>query len=102
MGDPNPRSVQVVKTTLAHAEGVLFNNAASVTRNQTQPVWVVIMKGHFAYNHGSPAPGKGSISSGDTSAAIYSFGSHGLLDGSIGNYRATASDLGEPVTTVTW
>jgi hypothetical protein len=101
--DPRPTSVQIVKTTLLHAETVVFNDATAVTQDGTQPVWVAIMKGPFT-NRSAQGPSNATITpKGDTSAAIYSDNASLTdLDSAIGNLTVTAPDLGEQVTTVTW
>lgn len=93
--------MQVVATTLGHAEAALFGHSAEAPKTDDQPVWVVIMKGHFT-NKGAQLPPGATEPRGDTSVGIYSEGSRSLLDGIVGNVNKTAADVGRPVTTVTW
>jgi hypothetical protein len=102
LGDAQPTSVQVVATTFDHAEGVLFSDSSVATRSNTQPVWVVIMKGQFT-NTSAQLPPNATVPTGDTSVAVYSQEQgHILLDSWIGQTSRTAAALNAPITTVSW
>jgi hypothetical protein len=88
LGDPQPSSAQYVLTR--HKTAVKASSGATITANQ--PVYLVVLTGHFQTGPVGPAPGR--VVTGASATVVLDARTGRDTDFSIGNQRGSIRSLG--------